>query len=119
MNLGKPIAEGEMSITSITVAETHSTLSTEGDVGDYGRVFATYNLFTSDDSRTSGTFEGSARALNADGEMISASLQGIYRRTGGTLELHSLDLATNGDRNFVTAQIDIVAKTSNVAVYSL
>ena len=119
MDLGKPIAEGEMKVTSITVAETHSTLSTEGNVGEYGHVFATYNLFTSDETRTSGTFEGSARALNAGGEMISASLQGIFQRNGGTLELHSLDLASNGDRNFVTAQIDILAKTSNVAVYSL
>ena len=119
MDLGTPIAESEMTITSISVAESHSSLCVEGEVGDYGHVFATYNLFVSDESRTSGTFEGSARALNAADEMLSAALQGIWRRTGRTIELHSLDLASNGDRNFVTAQLDIISKTSKIAVYSL
>ena len=50
MNLGDPVAESTMTITSVIVDKDVTTLTYEGDVGKYGRVFVTHHLRPSDAS---------------------------------------------------------------------
>jgi hypothetical protein len=49
--------------------------------------------------------------------MVSASLQGVFRRDGGKINVLSLDDASNGDQNYVTIEIDLLEKKSTVSVY--
>ena len=119
MNLGDPIAESTMTITSVIVDEDVTTLTYEGDVGKYGRVFATHHLRPSDTSRQSYEMDGTARALLEDGSMLTASAQGIGRRSGGVIKLFSLDNGSNGDQNFVVLEVDVMKKSAAVKVYSV
>ena len=119
MNLGDPIAESTISVTSVTVDSDVTTLNYEGDVGKYGRVFATHRLRASDELREAYEFEGSARTLMEDGTVVSVSLRGIGRRSAGHIKLFSLDNASNGDQRFAVIEVDIMKKTASVKVYSV
>ena len=52
-----------------------------------------------------------------DGTMVSASLQGVFRRDGGKMNILSLDDASNGDQNYVRLEIDLLDKKAKVSVY--
>jgi hypothetical protein len=119
MNLGDPVAESTMTITSVIVDKDVTTLTYEGDVGKYGRVFVTHHLRPNDASRQTYEIDGTARALLEDGSMLTASLQGIGRRSGGVIKLFSLDNVSNGDQNFSVGEVDVMKKSASVKVYSV
>ncbi|HJN45741.1 MAG TPA: hypothetical protein QF572_16360 [Vicinamibacterales bacterium] len=119
MNLGEPIAESTMTVTSVQIENEVTTLTYEGEVGKYGQAFGTHHLRPSDLSRETYVFEGSGRTLLPDGSMLSASLRGIGRRSGGIIKLFSLDNVSNGDQNFSIIEVDALGKTASVKVYSV
>jgi len=51
--------------------------------------------------------------------MLTASAQGIGRRSGGVIKLFSLDNGSNGDQNFVVLEVDVMKKSASVKVYSV
>ena len=57
------IAESEMKITSVIPIPGGSTLVSEGNVGKYGKVFASHNLYSNSATKNAGNFDGEARAL--------------------------------------------------------
>ena len=113
------IAESEMKVTSVIPIPGGSTLVSEGNVGKYGKVFASHNLYPNSATRNAGNFDGEARALMEDGTAIGASLQGIWKRDGNKITIHSLDDATNGDQNYVVIEVDMIAMKSLVKVHSV
>jgi hypothetical protein len=114
----KLIAETVMDITSVIINDDSSMVCFEGNVGKYGRVFANHTYIPSTASKNSGKFYGEARTIMEDGTMVSASLQGVFRRDGGKINVLSLDDASNGDQNYVTIEIDLLEKKSTVSVYN-
>ena len=119
MNLGDPVAESAIAVTSVTVEKDVTVVNYEGDVGKYGRVFATHRLRASDGVREAYEFEGSARTLLEDGTAVSVSLRGIGRRSAGNIKLFSLDNASNGDQRLAVIEVDIMKETASVKVYSV
>ena len=119
MNLGDPVAESAIAVTSVTVEKDVTVVNYEGDVGKYGRVFATHRLRASDEVREAYEFEGSARTLLEDGTAVSVSLRGIGRRSAGNIKLFSLDNASNGDQRLAVIEVDMMKKTASVKVYSV
>ena len=119
MDFGEPIAEGTLNITSVAVAQGTTTLNYEGDVGKFGRVFVTHDWTSGSDGRESYEVTGSARGLQEDGNVISATLHGLGRRSNNVVKLFTLDAVSNGDQVLVVADVDILKKTANVTVYSL
>jgi|TARA_B100002003_G_C13790642_1_gene390941 hypothetical protein len=113
------IAESEMKVTSVIPIPGGSTLVSEGNVGKYGKVFASHNLHSNSATRNAGNFDGEARALMEDGTAIGASLQGIWKRDGNKITIHSLDDASNGDQNYVVIEVDMKAMKSLVKVHSV
>jgi hypothetical protein len=51
--------------------------------------------------------------------MLTASLQGIGRRSGGVIKLFSLDNISNGDQNFIVGEVDVMKKSAAFKVYSV
>jgi hypothetical protein len=51
--------------------------------------------------------------------MLTASLQGLGRRSGGVIKLFSLDNVSNGDQNFSVGEVDVMKKSASVKVYSV
>ena len=119
MDLGEPIAKSTIAVTSVTVEKDVTIVNYEGDVGKYGRVFATHRLRASEDTRQANEFEGSARTLLDDGTAVSVSLRGIGRRSGGRFKLFSLDNASNVDQRLAVIEVDMMEKTASVTVYAL
>ena len=58
MNLQEPMFTTEFAITSLVVRDTGTTITAEGQAGQYGQVFTTWELESSGD-RTGGTYQGS------------------------------------------------------------
>ena len=119
MNLGDPIAESTLTVTSVRIEKEVTTLTYEGTVGKYGQAFGTHHLRPSDIARTAYEFEGSGRTLLEDGNLLSASLRGIGRRTGGIITLFSLDNLSNGDQNFAVIEVDVTNRTATAKLYSV
>ena len=111
------IAETVMDVTSVIINEDNSTMCFEGNVGKYGRVHANHTYIPNSSSKDSGKFYGEARTIMEDGTMVSASLQGVFRRDGGKINILSLDDASNGDQNYVRLEIDLLDKKAKVSVY--
>ena len=119
MDLGAPIATGNLTISSMTIRADITKITSEGTVGKYGRVFVTHTLKASDESRVSYQFEAFGRTIMEDGSMVSGSARGTGRRNNGHLTLFSLDNLSNGEQNFSVLEMDVQAKSASIKVYSL
>ena len=113
------IAESKMKVTSVIPISGGSTLVSEGNVGKYGKVFVSHNLISNSAIKNSGNFVGEARALQEDGTAIGASLQGIWKREGQKITIHSLDDVSNGDQNYAIVEVDMIEMTSTVKVHAI
>ncbi len=51
--------------------------------------------------------------------MITATLQGIYKKDGKVFRIYSLDNVSNGNFNIVSGEADFVAKTMKFKVSEL
>ena len=79
----------------------------------------TPTLLASSNDRNSGTYLGDARTITGDGEMIAASLQGLWKREGTIIQAKGLDNASNGDQNYAEATFDLIQKTWVGSVYDV
>lgn len=113
------IAESVMKVTSIIPIPGGSTIVCEGNLGKYGKVFASYNIISNSATKNAGNFDGEGRALLEDGTAIGASLQGVWRRDGQIITIHSLDDASNGDQNYSILEVDMIEMTSNIKVHAI
>ncbi len=113
------VAEGTLKITGVTVNEDNSVLCYEGDVGKYGRVFATHVIKSRDGNRNQGNFTGHSRTILEDGNALSATLQGIWSRDGGKMKFYSLDESSHGDQNFIRGEVDLLSRDCTAKVYAL
>ena len=113
------IAESETKITSVIPIPGGSTLVSEGNVGKYGKVFASHNLYSNSATKNAGNLDGEARALMEDGSAIGATLQGVWKREGSKITIHSLDDATNGDQNYVVITADLLKMKLKVKVFAI
>ena len=104
-------------VTSMTSSENGSVMTSEGTVDGYGKVYLTHELTTSMGSVTTGSMKGQARTMDADGNYVAASLQGVWRRTGRSLEIISIDNLSNGTRNFAMGTYDVVTGKGQFDVY--
>ena len=112
-------AVSEMNIPSVIPMPGGSTLHSEGTVGKYRKVFSSVNLYSNSATKNAGNFDGEARALMEGGEAIGASLQGIWKRDGNKITIHSLDDASNGDQNYTVIEVDMISMKSVVKVHAL
>ena len=99
--------KGEFDITNVYSSEKGITISGEGNVGKYGKVLATWTLYTNGWNKTHGLFEGFARNFNPESEMVQAYLRGVWSGGGTTFRIHSLDDLSNGEQNFVIWDVDL------------
>ena len=111
------IADFDFQISTISVENDSTTLNMEAEVGKYGKVYLSITLLASSNDRNSGTYLGDARTITGDGEMIAASLQGLWKREGTIIQAKGLDNASNGDQNYAEATFDLIQKTWVGSVY--
>ncbi len=105
----KPDFTATFEITSMISTESGSTITCEGKAGDYGKTYLTYNFRSTNGSKDSGDFSGQVRAIDGDGNMTSGSLQGVWKRIGRIVEIHSLDELSDGQKIIAIGTMDLVS----------
>ena len=118
-DLSKPTGIGTMKITTIQVDEESSLMNFEGNIGEYGKVFASFTLWPSDSNKDSGVLEGHARTILEDGTFLHSPLNGSWKRKKGNLKFFFTDNVNNGAMNFVIWDVNMLSKETAVRYYSL
>ncbi len=93
-------------------------VSASGQAGDYGRTYLSYTF--TDELRTlsTGEFTGFAWAQNGE-DVNTATLRGIWKKSGKIFKLYTLDNVSNGKFNIGSGEVDFVAKTITFKVSEL
>jgi len=101
--------EANFKITSWTAHADSSTITSQGYQWDkYGMVYLTHNLEGRAGKTNQGNFTGHLRSVNNQGEAVVGSLQGVWKRDGKLLTLHTLDEFSNGVLWYAKGTINLV-----------
>jgi len=107
-------------MTSWTSTKAGSSLTAEGVVGEgYGKVYLSYEFLSNSADRNKGDFSGNLRSINQDGEMIAATLQGIWKREGKLVKMYTLDTFSNGDMIYAEGIIDLIEGSLNFTAFPI
>lgn len=93
-------------------------VSASGEAGDYGRTYLSYTFTDEQRTRDRGEFTGFAWAQNGE-EVNTATLRGIWKKSGKIFNLYTLDVVSNGKLNIGSGEVDFVAKTIKFKVSEL
>ncbi len=88
----------EMTVTSVNLTQDGGSISAEGEMGEYGRVYLTYTL-TADANGLSGTVIGEGRGALQDGSFASGAGTGAYTRDGTMFTMHVFFRINDGTQN--------------------
>ena len=106
-------------ITSVTVHEDGTSFNAESDsAGQYGKVYLTYNLKSSDNSGNSGTWLGYGRGISPEGNLAIGNLMGVWTRDGSMISIKSLDEVTDGI-NYMQGTMNLISGEIKVEVYKV
>ncbi len=118
MNLVKRQPDSIMTVTSINTGTEKTTITAKGKMGEYGKVYVTYNLSLNPD-RTGGFVDGSGRGI-VDADTVAAGFfKGIWRREGSTIVMHNVVNLADGSQNFDIITFDARRDTLKHEVYIL
>ena len=106
----------EMKITSVQLKEGGGIILAEGNMGEYGRVYTTYEL-TADAGRSGGLVTGQGRGFGPNGSFAYASFSGIYHREGTVFTMHTLVRLNDGTQNLDKIIFDGFNRTLKHDVY--
>ena len=118
MSLMKRQPDSIMTVTSINTGTDKTTITAKGKMGEYGKVYVTYNLNLNAD-RTGGFVDGSGRGV-VDADTVAAGFfKGIWRREGSTIVMHNVVNLADGSQNFDIITFDARRDTLKHEVYIL
>tara|TARA_B100001175_G_C19324562_1_gene549405 strand:+ start:26 stop:460 length:435 start_codon:yes stop_codon:yes gene_type:complete len=104
--------DAEFKITSWHATNDDSTITSEGIVGEgFGKVYLTHNFRSRSGDNNQGDFDGQVRSINNDGVMVSATLQGIWKREGKIVNMYTLDTFSDGGMIYAEGKVDLVEGT--------
>lgn len=112
--------DADFNTTSWTSNVDGITLTAEGEVGEgYGKVYLSYDFVSSSADKNQGDFSGDVRTINNDGVMVAGTLQGIWKRNGKMVTIHTLDQFSNGDMIYAKGDVDLVKGTMSFTAYPI
>ena len=118
ISLLKRQPDSVMTVTSINTGAEKTTITAKGKMGEYGKVYVTYNLSLNAD-RTGGFVDGSGRG-GVDANTVAAGFfKGIWRREGSTITMHNVVNLADGTQNFDIITFDARRDTLKHEVYVL
>lgn len=117
LGLEKRQPDAAMNVTSVTLGQDLSTISAEGDMEGYGKVYATYHL-TYDVERTSGIVEGQGRGFTAEGYAYGR-FQGMWELVEGVIVMRNVVSINNGTVNLDVIEFNPLTRSLIVQAYIL
>ena len=118
-DISKKPSKGNFDVTSWKAGGGYSVITSEGFVDGYGKVYLTHKFKANSGEALTGDFTGAARAITKAGDMAFASLQGVWKREGKILTIHTLDSLTNGTAKYAKGTFDLYEGTLKFDVFAI
>ena len=118
ISLVKRQPDSIMTVTSINTGTEKTVITAKGKMGEYGKVYVTYNLSLNAD-RTGGFVDGSGRGVVDANTVAAGFFKGIWRREGSTIIMHNVVNLADGTQNFDIITFDARRDTLKHEVYIL
>ena len=117
LKLAKRQADTTMTVTSINLGDNGTTITATGDMGEYGKVYTTYNLARGADG-VSGKVTGQGRGV-MNNEVATGDFVGHWYREGSVLTMHNIVQISDGSQNLDVITFDAARNDLLIKVYIL
>jgi len=117
LKLAKRQADTTMTVTSINLGDNGTTITATGDMGEYGKVYTTYNLTRGADG-VSGKVTGQGRGV-MNNEIATGDFVGHWYREGSVLTMHNIVQISDGSQNLDVITFDAARNDLLIKVYIL
>jgi len=117
LGLEKRQPDAAMNVTSVDLGQEVTTVSAEGDMQGYGKVYVTYRL-SYNAARTGGTVDGQGRGFTPEG-YASARFQGFWELEDGVIVMRNVVNITNGQMNLDVITFNPLTRDLVVQAYIL
>ena len=117
LKLAKRQADTTMTVTSINLGDNGTTITATGDMGEYGKVYTTYNLTRGADG-VSVKVTGQGRGV-MNNEVATGDFVGHWYREGSILTMHNIVQISDGSQNLDVITFDAAKNDLLIKVYIL
>ena len=111
-------ATSVLSVTSVDMGSDKTTITASGKMGEYGKVYVTYNMTYAADG-VSGAVEGVGRGVVDADTVMTGRFTGVWRREGSTVTMHNTVNMNDGSPNFDVITFDARGDTLTHKVFVL
>ena len=101
-----------------TMDGSNYQVAASGEAGEYGRVYLSYTFTNKLSLNQMGEFTGYAWTQSGE-EVVTASLQGVWKKNGAAFDMYTFDAVSNGLINIATGKMDLVNRTMTFNVAPL
>ena len=101
-----------------TMDGSNYQVAASGEAGEYGRVYLSYTFTNKLSLNQMGEFTGYAWTQSGE-EVVTASLQGVWKKNGAVFDMYTFDAVSNGLINVATGKMDLVNRTMTFNVAPL
>ena len=105
----------EGKLTSVILSDTGGTITGKGDASRYGTAFLTYDLTVNPSVAGQGVMTGTASAIDDDGNLVTAALNGVFDRNGHEIKIYCVDDLADGAINLAVVSMNL--KTDDFQVH--
>ena len=102
-------------LTSVILSDTGGTITGKGDASKYGTAFLTYDLTVNPSVAGQGVMTGTASAIDDDGNLVTAALNGVFDRKGHEIKIYCVDDLADGAINLAVVSMNL--KTDDFQVH--
>ena len=117
LGLEKRQPDTAMNVTSVVLGQDVTSVSAEGDMEGYGKVYVTYEL-SYNAARNGGTVDGQGRGFTPDG-YASGRFQGFWELVDGVVVMRNVVNITNGQMNLDVIKFNPLTRDLVVQAYVL
>ncbi|MAI79565.1 MAG: hypothetical protein CL917_11530 [Deltaproteobacteria bacterium] len=119
IKFGENAFEADFTIDSTFTTDGKTfEVSASGQAGPYGMAYASYVFTDKQEQGDRGEFTGFVWTQKGE-DVVTGTVQGVYKKDGKIFRMYSLDNASNGIFNIVSGEADFVAKTMKFKVSEL
>ena len=117
LGLEKRQPDTAMNVTSVVLGQDVTSVSAEGDMEGYGKVYVTYEL-SYNAARNGGTVDGQGRGFTREG-YASGRFQGFWELVDGVVVMRNVVKITNGQMNLDVIKFNPLTRELVVQAYVL
>lgn len=117
LGLEKRQPDTAMNVTSVKLGQDVTSVSAEGDMDGYGKVYVTYEL-SYNAARNGGTVDGQGRGFTSEG-YASGRFQGFWELVDGVVVMRNVVNISNGQMNLDVIKFNPLTRELVVQAYIL